>query len=107
MQGLQQQLDKRNEDHDRIMILMNALQHGTDDMATLLLARLRIGESLDKLVTSIQAGEHLPVLDQQYQTPVTIQPSSSQHGLWPDLDPQDRDIQSETTPIDKGSPSTE
>lgn len=106
MQGLQQQLEQRTEDHDRLMVLMNALQHGSDDTATLLLARLRIGESIDELISSIESGEQLNALDQQYRAPTTGASLTLQPDLWLNLNPQDPDIRSEQSPIFKGGPSS-
>lgn len=105
MQGLQQQLEQRTEDHDRLMVLMNALQHSSDDIATLLLARLRIGESIDELISSIESGEQLDALDQQYQPPTTGASLTLQPDLWPDLNPQNPDTQAEESPTFKGGPS--
>lgn len=57
MQNLQQQLERRNEDHDRLMTLFNAFQHGSDDLAANLLARLRLGESVETLVSLLEEGK--------------------------------------------------
>ena len=53
MQNLQQQLDRRNDEYGRLMHLFGALRSGTDVDATTLLARLRLGESIDDLVAAV------------------------------------------------------
>ena len=57
MQNLQQLLDKKNEDHDRLVVLFNAFQQGSVDQATNLLARLRIGESIESLAAEIEQSQ--------------------------------------------------
>lgn len=56
MQHLQHQLNKRNEDYGRLVRLFSALQSGSEEQATGLLARLRRGESLDSLVGRVEAS---------------------------------------------------
>ncbi|KAF2487105.1 hypothetical protein BDY17DRAFT_319672 [Neohortaea acidophila] len=56
MQHLQHQLNKRNEDYGRLVRLFGALQSGSEEQATGLLARLRRGESLDSLVGRVEAS---------------------------------------------------
>ena len=104
MQGLQQQLDQRNVDHDRLMILMNAFQHGSDDLATFLLARLRIGESVEQLVCSIEAQEGVASQPPHSQPQRRGTYPSLHHELWPDLNPEDEEPNSKKSiPLD-GSP---
>ena len=57
MQNLQQQLENKTEDYSRLMQLFNALQRTSDPEAATLLARLRLGESIDSLVVSIETSE--------------------------------------------------
>lgn len=57
MQNLQQMLDKKTEDFDRVMTLFSAFQHGSDELATNLLARLRIGESIESLVQELETQQ--------------------------------------------------
>lgn len=42
MQNLQQLLERKSEHHERMMILFDAFQRGSDDVATNLLVRLRL-----------------------------------------------------------------
>ncbi len=57
MQNLQQQLDSRTSEHGKLVSLFNALQHGSDQDATSILARLRMGSSIDELL-EIPAGSN-------------------------------------------------
>ena len=57
MQHLQQQIENKNQNLNRLMDLFNALQNGTDHEATTLLARLRLGESIDDLLSSVQPNQ--------------------------------------------------
>lgn len=57
MQNLQNQLDTKSEDYSRLMQLFNALQQGSDHVATTILARLRLGESLENLIAMIEKIE--------------------------------------------------
>lgn len=50
MQNLQQQLQARDHEIATTTRLLNMLQTSTDQHATELLARLRLGESVDEIV---------------------------------------------------------
>lgn len=107
MQGLQQQLDQRNEDHDRLMTLLDAFRDSSDDIATLLLARLRIGESIEHLVASLEDQDEDRMVGQQDQLPELGGFPNTDPDLWPDSNPQDSDIKSEPSVTLSGSPSSE
>lgn len=51
MQSIQQKLDSKTEICNRLMKLVYVLQYGSDQEATTLLARLRLGESIENLLT--------------------------------------------------------
>lgn len=53
MQNLQQQLDTMSVDYGDLKGLFHVLQTGTDQEATALLARLRIGQSREELMASV------------------------------------------------------
>ena len=55
MQHLQQQLDLKSLDNDRLRNLVSTLSEGTDHDATTLLARLRLGENLEDLLVALAA----------------------------------------------------
>lgn len=50
MQNLQQQLTTRTADYTRLRSLFTALEQGTDQEATTLLARLRMGAGIEDLL---------------------------------------------------------
>lgn len=50
---LEQKLDEANSKTTEMSIILNALQNGTDHDSTMLLARLRMGEPLEEVVTSL------------------------------------------------------
>ncbi|KAK5168637.1 uncharacterized protein LTR77_005946 [Saxophila tyrrhenica] len=54
MQNLQQQLEARTADHGRLQNLFSLLQNGTDQEATSLLARMRMGAGVDELLSVAQ-----------------------------------------------------
>ena len=49
MQNLQQQLERSTVDNNKMQRVFNALQTGTDSESTTLLARLRLGATIDEL----------------------------------------------------------
>lgn len=49
MQNIQQKLDSKTGDLDRAMAVLCRLQQGTDEEASEVLARLRLGESVENL----------------------------------------------------------
>lgn len=53
MQGLQQQLRSRTDDYDRLVALFSRFQYSTDEEASMLLARVRTGESIETLMPSM------------------------------------------------------
>ena len=57
MQNLQTQLGNKTEDYDKLKQLFNAMQHGSDHEATEILARLRLGASIDHLLNYTDEGE--------------------------------------------------
>lgn len=57
MQNLQQQLESRTSEHGKLVSLFNTLQRGTDLDATTMLARLRMGASIDELL-GMSAGSN-------------------------------------------------
>lgn len=59
MQNLQQQLDNKTIDHERLQEILRAMEEGTDQEATALLARLRLSLGVDDLhlfAQSLQAS---------------------------------------------------
>jgi hypothetical protein len=65
MQNLQQQLEVRTTDHERMQDLFNRLQNGSDQEATTLLATLRLGATIDEL-TGGSAGPSVPPMRYVY-----------------------------------------
>ena len=57
MQSLQQQLESKTEEYNRLMHFFITLQSGTDNQATTLLARLRLGESIDDLIGPVGSAQ--------------------------------------------------
>lgn len=57
MQNLQQQLNTTSGDYGRLLDLFSAFQSGSDHEATTLLARLRLGESIDSLLTTVPSNQ--------------------------------------------------
>ena len=57
MESLRQRLDNRTKEYKCLIALFDALREGSDFEATTLLARLRMGESLDDL--SIPVSRHV------------------------------------------------
>lgn len=53
-----QEATGRSEDLDT---LVDAMRYGTDEVSTMLLARLRLGEPLEDLVTALRTETHSPV----------------------------------------------
>ena len=67
MQNLQHKLDTTNEDYRRLSTLLEAFRTSTDYEATSLLARFRLGESIDDLVMSLEPAPVSVLQSQQYQ----------------------------------------
>ena len=59
MQNLQQQLEATTTDRGKMQSLFNMLQHGSDQEATMLLATLRMGATIDEL-TDAPGGVNVP-----------------------------------------------
>lgn len=57
MQNLQQQLEGKTGEHTKLVNLFNAMQRGSDQEATTLLARLRLGADVDDLLTMVEATQ--------------------------------------------------
>jgi hypothetical protein len=53
-----QEATGRSEDLDT---LVDAMRYGTDEVSTMLLARLRLGEPLEDLVTALRTETHFQV----------------------------------------------
>lgn len=53
MQNLQQLLERKIEENDRLMLLFSALKDGSDQLATNLLARMRMGEEIQSLIREL------------------------------------------------------
>lgn len=53
MQNLQNQLGSKTEQHDKLQRLFDALRRGSDQEATTLLARLRLGSTIDDLLAYV------------------------------------------------------
>lgn len=56
MQNLQQLLENKTEEHERLLRLFFALQDGSDELATNLLARMRMGEGFQALAQELGAS---------------------------------------------------
>ena len=50
MQNLQQQLDMKTVEHDKLVTLLEMLRYSTDYDATTLFARLQLSASVDELI---------------------------------------------------------
>lgn len=57
MQNLQNQLHSKTDEHGKLKQLFDALQRGSDQEATTLLARLRLGDSIDDLLSYVGVGQ--------------------------------------------------
>jgi len=55
MQDLQQKLESRTQDLGRAMTVIEIMQRGSDQDATEVLARLRLGDTLQKVVDALEA----------------------------------------------------
>ncbi len=69
MQNLQQQLDASNQSVDKQARLLSIMQHGSDQLATSLLHRLRMGESVDALIESAESTRREQAALDQYVLP--------------------------------------
>lgn len=87
MQDLQQKLESKSQDLIRAMTIINVMQQGSDQDATEILARLRLGDPLQKVADALEtkapfATAHHPmvppVLMQRSQTlpPTPLEPGS-------------------------------
>ena len=68
-----QEATGRSEDLDT---LVDAMRYGTDDVSTMLLARLRLGESIEDLVSALRTELHPPT----QRDPSSMQSESAQSG---------------------------
>jgi uncharacterized protein YbaP (TraB family) len=57
MQNLQKQLTSKSEDLEKLKMLFEALSRGSDQQATMLLAQLRLGDSIDDLLSYISGDQ--------------------------------------------------
>jgi hypothetical protein len=57
MQNLQKQLNSKSEDLEKFKMLFEAFWRGSDQQATALLARLRVGDSIDDLLSYLSADQ--------------------------------------------------
>jgi len=92
-----QEATGRSEDLDT---LVDAMRHGTDDVSTMLLARLRLGESIEDLVSALRSR---PSPHAEHDT-IGILTASTQLGdlgRGNDHKPSSADVQSSTSPPDE------
>jgi ABC-type phosphate/phosphonate transport system ATPase subunit len=57
MQNLQKQLTSKSEDLEKLKMLFEALSRGSDQQATTLLAQLRLGDSINDLLSYISGDQ--------------------------------------------------
>ncbi|KAK3679399.1 hypothetical protein LTR78_000960 [Recurvomyces mirabilis] len=77
-QNLQQKLEVKSRDYDRVMSVLQRLQSGTDNEAAGLLARLRLGESVEQVTEDMaprsiegSTGRYSESSSPQYQSSMT------------------------------------
>ena len=57
MQSLQSQLGAMSDEYEKLKQLFEALRHGNDQESTTLLAKLRMGDSIDDLLSYLGQDE--------------------------------------------------
>jgi len=69
MQDLQQKLETRTHDLARAMTVLAVMQRGSDQDATEVLARLRLGDPLERVADALEAKSP-PIMMTMYVLPV-------------------------------------